>query len=367
MRYASIDVLRTVAIFLMVIVHFLENLSGRDWVPAGLGAPMFGFLVGVSYRISLNSRTARGRTEQQITARSFRRGLFIFGLGIVFNIVVWLPADTFNWDVLTLLGSAMLVLMLIRDQPSLVPLLICGLVFGLSPVLRLHSGYHEYWSPGYYDPDWTFAQLSLGYLVNGYFPIFPWLIFPLLGYVVGTHVLPDSRASAANAGLTWRRVRGTALAGIAVIVLAAMLRFNRAEASGSVASRIFSGWTMFPASLEYVTGVLGMVLLTFALALWWIDGRRGLDRLPWLLAFARTMGQYSLSVYVLHHVLHLWPLWVYGLCYGTETTEFWRKALPWEVALLWVIPCMVLMYLLFRWVERGQRASLETLMRRICD
>jgi len=38
-RYVSIDILRTVAIVLMVVVHFMENLAGATWSPAGNGAP----------------------------------------------------------------------------------------------------------------------------------------------------------------------------------------------------------------------------------------------------------------------------------------------------------------------------------------
>ena len=64
-RQASIDVLRAVAIALMVVVHFVENLSGwyADativfagvhqvwWLPTGFAAPTFTFLTGVSYRL----------------------------------------------------------------------------------------------------------------------------------------------------------------------------------------------------------------------------------------------------------------------------------------------------------------------------
>ena len=95
-RYASIDLLRTVAIVLMVTVHFLENLAGVDWAPAGFGAPLFGFLVGVSYRLWLQAQIARGRTDGQISRSTLCRGALIFGIGFLFNVTVWLPAPTVN-------------------------------------------------------------------------------------------------------------------------------------------------------------------------------------------------------------------------------------------------------------------------------
>jgi uncharacterized membrane protein len=57
-RFASIDVLRAIAILLMIQVHFVENLSPREASSAALydlsevlgmlQAPLFGFLMGLS-------------------------------------------------------------------------------------------------------------------------------------------------------------------------------------------------------------------------------------------------------------------------------------------------------------------------------
>lgn len=352
MRYASIDLLRTIAIILMVLVHFLENLSGVDWVPGGFGAPMFGFLVGVSYRLWVQAQVARERTDEQIGRSTYRRGALIFAAGFLFNVAVWLPADTFNWDVLTLIGTAIVVLGLIRDFPAVVPIILAAVVYLISPILRIHSGFDEYWTNGYYDPDWTVSQLGLGYLVNGYFPVFPWLVFPLAGYVAGARLQP--------AGPTWRQVRPLAWVGLGFIAVWCGLRF-------SPSNQLLRGWTMFPASVEYVTGMLGGSLLAFAACAWWVDGRRGLERFVALTSFTRTMSQHSLSIYVFHHVIHLWPLWVYGLIAGPEATHYWRTATAWPIALALGLGCLALSYLLFRWVERGKWPSLESLIRRLSD
>ena len=109
-RLASIDLLRTVAIVTMVLVHFTENLSGYTPPFAGLGAPLFVFLSGVSYFLWSNALVARGQADSAIERISVRRGLFIFGAGFAFNLFVWLPEDIFNWDVLTFIGSALVLL-----------------------------------------------------------------------------------------------------------------------------------------------------------------------------------------------------------------------------------------------------------------
>lgn len=366
MRYASIDVLRTLAIILMVIVHFSENLAGVPWAPAGFGAPMFGFLVGVSYCIWLRQRYRRGDSDAQILRASVKRGLFIFVLGLLFNVAVWTPGDLFNWDVLTLLGSAMVLLAMIREQPPVVPLAMAAVVFLLAPVLSYQADYYAYWQDGYFDPDWTFAQIALGYFVTGYFPLFPWLMFPLIGFAVAGKLLPTSSATSPSAAFTFRRVLPYAAAGAACLLLEALLYFTRAH-HAALAGHYFRRWTMFPASVEYVLSVLGTVLLLFALGLWLIDGRRIFDRIPGLLPVTRTMSQHSLSLYVLHHVLHLWPLWIYTVWQGREVTSLWRKALPWSWAMGLAGVCVVLLYAIARLFMEPSKLSFENLMRRLCD
>ena len=93
MRYHSIDILRMVAIFVMVIVHFGENLSGFDFALAGFGAPLFAMLSGASYRLWINGQATLGVDEEQISKISIRRGLFVIGVGFAFNILVWLPEE----------------------------------------------------------------------------------------------------------------------------------------------------------------------------------------------------------------------------------------------------------------------------------
>ncbi len=87
----------------------LRSLLGepvRHALPiAGLGAPLFVFLSGVGYRLWVAGQVARGKSDLEISKTTIRRGLFVIGTGFVFNILVWLPEDTFIWDVLTFIGT----------------------------------------------------------------------------------------------------------------------------------------------------------------------------------------------------------------------------------------------------------------------
>jgi hypothetical protein len=99
----------------------------------------------------------------------------------------------------------------------------------------------------------------------------------------------------------------------------------------------------------------------------WVDRRGWLDRVPCVLAVARTMSRYSLTMYLLHHMLHLWPLWVYGAMMGDDPTQFWKMAMPVEVSIALVPVCLGACYLLFRGAERWNWPTTETLMRWLCD
>ena len=77
MRHLSIDILRTAAIFMMVLVHFVENLSAtydtQDsgghpltpwWLPSGLAAPLFTLLTGGELRDLAGGAATTGASQK---------------------------------------------------------------------------------------------------------------------------------------------------------------------------------------------------------------------------------------------------------------------------------------------------------------
>lgn len=362
MRYLSIDILRTVAIVVMVQVHFVENLSGRsDPTPTGFGAPLFTFLLGVSYFLWLNSPRMRRASESERSKISIRRGLFLLGTGLVFNIFVWLPEDTFIWDILTFLGASLIILNGARNLPHSILSMICAVAFVISPILRVLTEYSAYWTTNSFDFDLTLSDVLLGFLVNGYFPIFPWIIYPIVGFVVASRLMPPESTCARS---TLNRVTCVGI-GLFGALIATKLLLPRGP---SMVQNIWpAGWTMFPASVEYILGTLGIAITAFALLHRFVDLRGPVSKDNKLVRFFSTVGPRALSVYVLHHLVHIWPLWIYGLITGPEPTVHWQKALPitvsWPLAFVFLVGC----YFLLRWMERTGKPGIETLMRWLCD
>ena len=368
MRYPSIDVLRTLAIAMMVVVHFTENLSAwygaqgnaglsvnAFWRPTGLAAPLFTFLSGVSYRLWIRGREARGDDDGVITKSTVRRGLFLLGLGFAFNVLVWLPEDTFNWDVLTFIGAAFLLLATCRDAPAGVILLMAAVAVVVSPALRHAADYASSWTTGYYDPDVTLGDVLLGFLCCGYFPIFPWIAYPLMGFAAAPAVLP----AVGRPPSAWPGRLGVALVLVAAAALAA-----RTAGWETLGGLRLPGWTMFPATTTYVCGTLGLALVLLPIAHRMFDGSPGTG---WLARVAGTYSRHSLSLYVLHHVVHVWPLWIWGAWTADDVTARWQMALPASAALGLAAAFLAAVYPLLRWMDATGRRGIEEWMRWLCD
>ncbi|MFM1823286.1 MAG: hypothetical protein RI967_1552 [Planctomycetota bacterium] len=363
MRLASIDILRTVAIVVMVFTHFGENLAGYAPPFAGLGAPLFVFLSGVSFFLWSEGRLARGATEAELTKVSVRRGVFIFCAGFAFNLVVWLPEDLFNWDVLTFIGSALLVLEGARRMPAPIRILVAVLAALVAPILRGVADYPAYWEAGYFECELTLSEALVGYLATGYFPLFPWIAFSLAGYETAARMFGRQVDRDAAPRGPWSPGR------IAVVLVATSvgLLLVRPLLPGPIARGMLGGWSMFPPTTEYLLGTLGMAMGLLAIL------HRAVDlaerpRVPTgVLRLAKAFSRHSLSIYVLHHIVHLWPLWISAVVAGDEPTAYWREAMPTSISLSLAAVFLAVCAIVLGMLGSRQAWGLERCMRWLCD
>ncbi|MFN7843016.1 MAG: heparan-alpha-glucosaminide N-acetyltransferase domain-containing protein [Pirellula sp.] len=378
MRYSSIDCLKTIAIVVMVLVHFAENLSGVQLPITGLGAPLFTFLSGLSYRLWVYGLESKGTSEEEISKCSIRRGLFVFAAGFAFNIFVWLPEDTFNWDVLTMIGFAVLVLNGLRRLPVVISIFLAfGIIF-ISPLLRGMADYEAYWVNNYFEVDLTLPDVLIGFLVTGFIPIFPWISYSIAGLVTGTILFREqsdgSSSKSVDADSGWDAFVSKlnskgwlpVLTGGALIGLSGVLLAVRPYLPRVLSIRFLEGWHMFPPTIEYVMATIGMASLLFGLTHIWIDRNRTRFFTDGMLDITKTFSQYSFTIYVVHHMVHLWPLWIYGYIMEHEK-YYWQEAmgLGWSMplAVLFLVVC----YFVLRRIGPDRRLGIEGWMRWLCD
>lgn len=347
----------------MVLVHFGENLSGYTLPAAGFGAPLFAFLSGVSYVLWSNGRRTQGASESDICKVSMRRGLFVFGVGFAFNVLVWLPEDTFNWDVLTFIGVALLLLNLARRLPPAISVVVAVISVVVSPILRGLADYQSYWVNRYFEHDLTLSDVLIGFLATGYFPIFPWIAFTLVGFVVASGLFAEPEEPFGPPPSPWPMVLvGTVLAATSGIVLA-----SGPYLPDVISKYMLGGWTMFPPTVEYVLGMLGLTLILFGTMHRYVDRNPRVLSYSRVLTVAKTFSRYAFTIYVIHHVVHLWPLWIYGLATGHEPTHYWKQAMPITVSVPLALLFLACCYGILRRLGPDRTYGIESWMRWLCD
>src|SRR4051812_43646528 len=94
-RLLSLDVFRGLTIAGMLLVNDpgswgaiyppLEHAEWNGWTPTDLIFPFFVFIVGITTHLSLESRRARGASEDDIRRTIIKRGAMIFLLGFLMS------------------------------------------------------------------------------------------------------------------------------------------------------------------------------------------------------------------------------------------------------------------------------------------
>jgi uncharacterized membrane protein len=190
-RFWEIDVLRGLAIGMMISYHFLFDLnyfgmyqldisSGFLWFFARSTASIFLFLVGVSLSLSHSRAVLTGayQIEGGMLFKYLKRGLKIFLLGLLVTLGTWLfiPQEFIVFGVLHFIGIAIILEYPFLNQKYLNLLL--GLIFLITGILLAQQTFSSPW----------FLWLGLqptGFITVDYFPLLPWLGVVSMGLFAG--------------------------------------------------------------------------------------------------------------------------------------------------------------------------------------
>ncbi len=369
-RYHSIDILRTLAIIGMIQVHVTEWLSGyTDYqsilykissLVGSFPAPIFTFLVGMSLYISVKRQEDKGFKPALIADRNLRRGIGMFFLGLIFMIFIWMPEEVFAWDILTFIGASLLILFPLRNLSSGKLFSIILLVIMISPVIRFFTNYSESWNKwGEYNASFDMPSVLTGFLANAYFPLFPWLVFPLAGYLVGRTCFGGKPL----------RLPGSLFAIAAGLVIASLLLMFLSTYPGlpETASWYIASFSFYPASSSFLLLSLGICIFLFSCLFFVFDLKQRDRQDSPFQVFCNRYSRYALTAYIVHHALFLWAL----IAYAYYLKELYRWQLygyimPTALALLVVLVFIILFYLvLIAWDKRNGRYSFEWWLRRL--
>lgn len=195
-RLWEIDFLRGIAIILMIIFHFIYDLNHfsviqyRLWTgpfayASSFTASVFIVLVGISLTISYNKKKLR--FNYSIIRLTFlKRGLKLFGLGLIITIVSWIviPERFVIFGILHCIGICIILsIPFIKFTWRNFVIGSSFIFFGL--FLRLFT----------FDFAWLlpFGFLPSKYFTIDYFPLFPWFGVVLIGIALGNVVYPEGK------------------------------------------------------------------------------------------------------------------------------------------------------------------------------
>lgn len=187
-RIWEVDALRGLMILCVPVAHALyygDAVLGLFRVPTALNEFLFGWAGSLFVLLSGLSAT--------LGSKSFRRGLIVFGCGMLLTLgsmlaVCWgLVDDTMiiRFGVLHLLGACMLLYPLLRRLPNAALVLFGALCVGLGFWFETLTV-----EPGWLYP---FGLRRADFSSGDYFPLFPQLGWFCFGVVLGRLCYPEKR------------------------------------------------------------------------------------------------------------------------------------------------------------------------------
>ncbi|NPU83670.1 MAG: DUF1624 domain-containing protein [Syntrophaceae bacterium] len=378
-RVLSVDVMRGFALICMVMVHFMVYLvdaaSADTWpyfflnhILADWGASCFLMMMGMSQVLS--ARRHAGEDNRLIFKRTMIRGGFIFLAGIVMLALAWGPGRIWQWDILTLMGFATVMLFFCRFLPSWAILFLAVSLAVCTPLLRMGIDFNAVWGgnfvhvpvisrylPGIlldpaaeYEPAWQAGEIVRGFLFTGEFPVVPWFIFPPLGFVLGRRIV----SSRLRQDLPFLSIIG-------LLLIALGLGWAYAAMGRPGASVVFdyiAPLSFYPDSFTMICYQLGVALVVFSGLYYCYDVHRtDKQKESFLVRVYLRTSRSSLTFYFLHYLLIGWPLALVYLVTGRYLKYGFLGSIP---TLLWGFTVVVLLELLLVvWGNHGNQYSLE--------
>lgn len=190
-RIDAIDILRGLAIFIMVPANMAPSVYAEPhafWfrLVSSFAAPTFIAISGLM--IALTSIKRRYGWKHYLV-----RGALLLLVAAFVDILIIKVAPFLSYDVLYLIGIACPLTYLFMRLPRLYQSSLIALIFLATPVLQARFGYIDY--PGdvilwgdtvgarQASPTWSGALRRL--LIDGWFPLFPWLGLSFAGAMMG--------------------------------------------------------------------------------------------------------------------------------------------------------------------------------------
>lgn len=334
-RDKTVDILRGIAIITMLCANVIGYVAPVETHPLwtryynSIAAPLFIILAG--YMVAYTSEN-KGYTLSYYV----KRGLLMLFTAALVDVACWMIYPFITYDVLYLIGFSIPLVYLFHKLDIRIKAVIILLIIAITPLLQYWFGYTYF--PGEKD---LYGELAVEvenqtsilqhFLIDGWFPVFPWLAFSLLGSLI-----KDMQ----NKFSDFYNVKFLIIALVGVI--GGFIWLNYLDYHNIIEDR--EGYTelFYPVRLSYI-----LLSVSFVFFLW--IAVKKIE--TWKIFYpARVFGEVSLFVYILHSALIGWIIYpyFYDETADTFTGNFTTAML---VYVLLMLACFT-PALLLKWIKK---------------
>jgi uncharacterized membrane protein len=285
-RDITIDILRGLAIFTMVAA----NMAGPVLVEphpflfrfyGSFAAPLFILISGMM--VVLTTQTKDHNLKYFLV-----RGMLIIAVGALIDIFIWKIYPFTTVDVLYLIGISLPLAYLFQRLNTASQCFIVISIFFFTPFLQHFFGYADYPSEFFFSTGAPTiiienqTNILNHWLIDGWFPIFPWLGFSLLGVIF------------ANIRLKYKTFGQSVffLTGILLLVFGIVIWYFY---QGKFLTRAGYSEVFYPPTPGYMISAVGLIVLLFFI----VDHKHSFMAYRPL----QALGESAIFMYILHLLL----------------------------------------------------------------
>jgi len=287
-RDITIDILRGLAIFTMIGIHTAASVVNQ---PHPFGLRLYGSFAAPLFILLSGMMVAFGVQEKNYDLKYFLvRGILTIVMGVLVDLLVWNIYPFMTVDVLYLLGLSLPLAYLFHYLNKRIQWGVIILIFIMTLALQKIFGYTNYPSEFYLwgEPSVVVEnQTSIfrHWIIDGWFPIFPWLGFSLLGVNLGSLRWKDGVLPTFGKKTVF-------FIGLGILVLGSLIWWHY---PGSLFIRKDCSELFYPPTLGYIISVMGLIVCLFFIVDW----------KPSVVIYKplQALGESALLIYILHLAL----------------------------------------------------------------
>jgi uncharacterized membrane protein len=307
-RLISIDILRGFAIFTMVAANLAGEIliAPHPFVFRFYGtwaAAIFIFVSGMMVAYS-------AQKKKRELSHFLKRGGMILMIAVLFDLVSG-KYPFVNVDVLYLIGLSIPLAYGFTRLKALPHWVIITAIFAATPILQVIIGYSVNPPDFLFFGDHAFVLQDFGtvlhsWIIDGWFPIFPWLGFSLLGAAVGPMYFKWVERSKAFSAITSTpspafNTRKIVFVSVCLLCIGSIFWWLY---PGALYVREGYSELFYPPTLGYIISAIGVILLLLALSDYYSKAK--------VVQSFRLLGESPLFFYILHETIIftiISPIW----------------------------------------------------------